>query len=300
MKKIPNNNLIQPLKNYTFKTELNALLKIFHCIKFIINKLFILEFSLLTSIIHLSIKFKSKIYCPLCLSYNYTKSGKYKREWLEFSFIWKPQRYMCENYKKCKKTYSIYSNTKYKNKPVPPIFVEFAFLRKQVKIMDFLSDLINLRIDLTEEKSIRDNINQQTISADFIDSMQFFYINCLNEVQKRLFAGLMTIQMGRGSYKALYNILGIWPKTISRGLIELKSKSNLVITDKRIRMPGAGRKMIDNENFKKSVNKLMDGYVRGDPNTSIKCGRKSFSSLKHGFLKNNINVYQSTIKKYLS
>ncbi len=299
MKKIPNINFIQLHKNFTFKAELYALYKILHCIKFIIQGLFILELSLLTSIIHLSIKFKSKIYCPVCLSYNYTKSGKYKREWLEFSFIWKPQRYMCENYKKCKKTYSIYSNTKYKNKPVPPIFVEFAFLRKQVKIMDFLSDLINLRIDLTEEKSIRDNINQQTISADFIDSMQFFYINCLNEVQKRLFAGLMTIQMGRGSYKTLYNILGIWPKTISRGLIELKSKSNSVFTDKRIRKPGAGRKIIANSNFKKILNKLMDGDVAGDPITGIKWGRKSLSRLKHGFLQNSINVSQSTIRKYL-
>lgn len=299
MKKIPNINFILPHKNYTIKAELNALYKILHWAKFIIHELFILELLLLTSVLHLSIKFKSKIYCPICLSHNYTKSGKYKREWIKFSFIWKPQRYMCENYKKCKKTYSIYSNTKFKNKPIPPIFVEFVFLRKQVKIMDFLSELIKLRIDLIEEKSISDNINQQTLSADFIDTMQFFFINCLNEVQKRLFAGLMTIQMGRGSYKTLYNNLGIWPKTIRRGLNELESKSNSVFIGKRIRKPGAGRKKIANSNFKKILNKLMEGDVAGDPITGIKWGRKSLNRLKYGFLQNSFNVSQSTIRKYL-
>lgn len=299
MKKIPNISFNQPHKNFTFKAELIALLKILHCTIFIIQGFFILELSLLTSILHLSIKFKSKIFCPICLSHNYTKSGKYKREWVKFSFVWKPQRYMCENYKKCKKTYSIYSNTKFKNKPVPPIFVKFTFLRKQVKIIDFLSNFIESQSDLIEKKSISDNINQQTISADFKDSMEFFYTNCLNEVQKRLFAGLMTIQMGRGSYNTLYNILGIWPKTISRGLNELESKSNSVFIGKRIRKPGAGRKKIANSNFKKILHKLMEGDVAGDPITGIKWGRKSLSRLKYGFLQNSTDVSQGTIRKYL-
>lgn len=306
MSKIPITNLIPSIKNSIFNAKRNALLnieqgtKLNSNLKLTIHVLLIFEFSLLSSILHQWIDFKSKIYCPICLSQIYTKSGTYERKWVHFSFKWRVQRYKCDNFKQCKKTYNIYSNTKYKDKPIPPIYQAFTILKIQIKLMNLFSNSIITEIEQKEDISGIKKFDQQTLSADFINLMQFFFINCLNEVQKRLFAGLMAIQLGRGGQKKIHDILGIWPKAIRRGTIELFTKSNNVFIGMPLRASGAGRpKHLDDLNFQKNLMILLEDETAGDPITLLKWTRRSLLKICKNLSLMGINVSSNTVRTTL-
>lgn len=299
---IPIANLTLFNKNYTFKAERIALLKIIIRAKLIIYALFILELSLLTSILHQWIKFKSMIFCPICLTHNYTKCGSYRREWKKFSFVWKAQRYKCENYKSCKKTFGIYCNTKYKDMPNPPIFIEFTFFREQIKIMDFISksNFIVLRIEQVEDVSVVKDNNQQTLSADFIDALQFLYDNCLNEVQNRLLAGLISILLGRGGQQKVHNLLGIWPKTIRKGKDELLKKSEEVHLSEKQRKSGAGRpNIVNNEEIQDCIEKIVEDETAGSPEGGLKWIRKTSRKISEKLNYYNLKACPNTVRNTL-
>ena len=302
MKKIPNSNLHQSNINYSFEAELIALFiviqfaKVVTKVKSIIHVLFFWELSLLTSLVHLWIKFDDKIYCPMCLSHNYVKCNKYDRNWVKFSFEWRPQRYTCKNTIKCK-SFNIYSNTKYKYSLKPPILIEFKFLRIQVKILDFISNLSKSITKEIEDKQTTENHNQLFLSADYIESMQFLFTNCLNEVQKRLFAGLMEILLGRGSQQLLHNLLGIWPKTIKKGKQELLDKSANVHVNQKQRKQGGGRKSIcDDKQIQNLVEKIVEDEISGNPEGGLLHVRKTPNKVCETLKFHDFHVCVNTVR----
>ncbi len=66
----------------------------------------------------------------------------------------------------------------------------------------------------------------------------------MDERSRRLFAGLLARQIGRGGIQRLYEITGLSRTTIRRGLHECQSGHDCRETD-RVRRAGGGRKPIE-------------------------------------------------------
>ena len=64
------------------------------------------------------------------------------------------------------------------------------------------------------------------------------FFSVLNEKQKRLFAGIESLRLGRGGDRQIAQWLGLHPQTIAQGREELL-KRDLEI--ERVRRAGAGR-----------------------------------------------------------
>ncbi|GAH03432.1 unnamed protein product [marine sediment metagenome] len=78
-------------------------------------------------------------------------------------------------------------------------------------------------------------------SLNELKAVIIIFFSLLNEKQKRLYAGLESIKIGRKGDKIISGLLGLNIKTVSRGRHELLSDTSLVDT---IRAKGGGRKTI--------------------------------------------------------
>ena len=101
----------------------------------------------------------------------------------------------------------------------------------------------------------------------------------LNEAQKRRFAGLRALEIGRGGISQVSKLTGLTYKTIRKGIDELRNKE--VIEEKRVRKPGGGRKSIEEINPKILIDleAIMDENTAGDPMSSLKWTNKSTYSI---------------------
>ncbi len=77
-------------------------------------------------------------------------------------------------------------------------------------------------------------------STETKEIMCTFY-DCLNEKQRRLFAGIEALRVGHGGRKYISEVLGCSRNTVSKGACEISNLPNKVI-EKSIRKPGGGRK----------------------------------------------------------
>jgi len=68
------------------------------------------------------------------------------------------------------------------------------------------------------------------------------FLGYLDEKQRRLFAGLESIKLGRGSDLLVAELLGLDPATVAKGRLELLEDS---FDPGRIRKAGGGRKAVE-------------------------------------------------------
>ena len=78
-----------------------------------------------------------------------------------------------------------------------------------------------------------------------LKAVLILFYSILNEKQRRLFAGLESIRMGRGGDTMIADLFGLNIKTVSKGKKELLRKD--IITD-TIRNFGGGRKSLSKKN----------------------------------------------------
>lgn len=94
---------------------------------------------------------------------------------------------------------------------------------------------------------------QQLLSRNLMDSAEsdftdeakaaiIIFVSILDEKQKRLYAGLESIKIGRKGDEIISGLLGLNIKTVSRGRHELLSNTSLVNTT---RAKGGGRKRVE-------------------------------------------------------
>lgn len=96
--------------------------------------------------------------------------------------------------------------------------------------------------------------------------MQKFY-NTLSEKDKRRYAAVETLKLGRGGIAYIVQVLGCSRKTVKQGIKELRALPADSEYDSRIRQPGAGRKRYD-EVYPDIDEKFLDvlqDYTAGDP-----------------------------------
>jgi hypothetical protein len=77
------------------------------------------------------------------------------------------------------------------------------------------------------------------------------FLGLLDERQRRLFAGLESIKLGPGGDVLIAEVLGLEPRTVARGRIEL-SGSTSSLDPTRLRRPGAGRKPVEKKRQRSS------------------------------------------------
>jgi hypothetical protein len=99
-----------------------------------------------------------------------------------------------------------------------------------------------LKQELCRNKFNRDQEPDNTVSGKSMSEIKasviLFYCT-LNEKQKRLYAGLESLKLGRSGNKAISEFLGVNIKTVAKGKKELLSDS---VNEGTIRTPGGGRK----------------------------------------------------------
>lgn len=67
------------------------------------------------------------------------------------------------------------------------------------------------------------------------------FISALNEKQRRLYAGLESLRLGRGGDRRIAELTGMDVHTVAKGRRELQSGK----LDRRIRRPGGGRRVVE-------------------------------------------------------
>jgi hypothetical protein len=89
---------------------------------------------------------------------------------------------------------------------------------------------------------IATDITSLEISPDELKTAIILFYSLLDEQQRRLYAGLESLKLGRGGDPQLAEFLGLDPHTVSRGRQELLDQ-NVAIG--RVRRSGGGRKPVE-------------------------------------------------------
>jgi hypothetical protein len=80
------------------------------------------------------------------------------------------------------------------------------------------------------------------VSAEELKASLVLFASLLDERQRRLYAGLESLKMGRGGDQKLAELLQLDPHTVARGRKQLLAQE---VEWERVRKPGAGRKPVE-------------------------------------------------------
>ena len=86
-------------------------------------------------------------------------------------------------------------------------------------------------------------------ASDEVKAAVVLFISLLDEKQRRLFAGLEALKVGRGGDQQIAKLLGLHPQTVAKGRQELLDQD---IDPERIRRPGGGRKSVEKKRQRSS------------------------------------------------
>ncbi|MGH8524631.1 MAG: hypothetical protein ACREXY_10565 [Gammaproteobacteria bacterium] len=86
------------------------------------------------------------------------------------------------------------------------------------------------------------DVGAMEISPDELKAAIILFYSLLDEQQRRLYAGLESLRLGRGGDRQLAEFLEVEPHTVARGRQQLLDRE---IELGRIRRPGAGRKPVE-------------------------------------------------------
>lgn len=224
----------------------------------------------------------NKIYCPTCEMRDFGKNGTYKRDeempLLPITIEWKVQRYYC---KTCPSSnFSSFTNTIFHNKEKHPVFFLlsriFLALPYNSKLTTFLQQIQWNMIGGTDELTFSVDMTQNHQSDDFVQDIRYFLQECLDEKQRRLFAGVLSKLFN--NITTTHQITGMARKTVRRGSIEISDRLKMNHIDQPIRGPGAGRPSILHE-YEELVIDCVKPYTAGDPMSSVKWMRKSLRNI---------------------
>jgi hypothetical protein len=85
-------------------------------------------------------------------------------------------------------------------------------------------------------------VRESVADSDESKAAVVLFMSLLDEQQRRLFAGLESLRLGRGGDRSVAQATGLDPHTIAKGRQELLAHDVLV---DRLRHPGAGRKAVE-------------------------------------------------------
>lgn len=121
----------------------------------------------------------------------------------------------------------------------------------------------------------------------------------LNERSVRIWAATEALRYGRGGVSAINVAIGIDPKTICRGMKEIKASEQLA--PNRIRIKGGGRKRITktDSTVSESLDKIIDPVTQGDPESPLLWTSKSLTKLTEELNEMGHVISRTTVRKLL-
>jgi hypothetical protein len=87
--------------------------------------------------------------------------------------------------------------------------------------------------------SVSDSVIAAESVSDELKAGMILFYSLLDEKQRRLYAGLEALKLGRGGDRRISDLLGLDPHTVAKGRRELLSQE---VQLERVRQPGGGRK----------------------------------------------------------
>lgn len=136
-----------------------------------------------------------------------------------------------------------------------------------------------------------------------VDKITLKFLQTLNEVQARWFAGSKAIEFGRGGIKKIYELTGIARSTIIRGIKELEEEelSRLLQDQGRIRKEGGGRKRIvdTDPEITKDITRIMEETTDGAPMSYLKWTCKSTRKIAKEMSKQGHSISAMSVYRLL-
>jgi hypothetical protein len=86
------------------------------------------------------------------------------------------------------------------------------------------------------------DVTKLEVSPDEVKASMVLFFSLLDERQRRLYAGLESLKLGRGGDTILADFLGLDPHTVARGRQQLLEQE---VEIGRVRKPGGGRKRME-------------------------------------------------------
>jgi len=109
-------------------------------------------------------------------------------------------------------------------------------------------------------------VKVQPYPPELEDEMKKFY-QTLSEKDKRRYAAIEALKLGRGGIVYIANVVGCDRDTVREGINELKTMPSDSGYDKRIRRPGGGRKSYEeiHPDIDEKFLDVIAEYTAGDP-----------------------------------
>lgn len=249
------------------------------------------------SLLLLWVSISNRIFCPVCKKRDFTKRSSFPRDQdipvFDIIIEWRVQRYQC---RKCPRSFNSFSNTRLSYNPLHPSVVIFQKL-SALKFIPWYIRPVQLR-QFTKSTKFSINKLSTAISSDvenIATSTQFYLTECLNEKQRRLFAGLLSTIYPTSGIERVHELTKLARKTIKRGQQEILNQSSTAFYTKPIRNKGAGRKSkVEDVKLQQTVLQLVEPETAGDPITGLKWIRRSLRNLAK-----YVDISPTTISKIL-
>ena len=127
------------------------------------------------------------------------------------------------------------------------------------------------------------------------------YLSSLNEVDSRNFLGLWAIELGWGGISKVRKFTGSSMDTIRKGIMEIKSGTNIKSETGRLRKEGGGRKKIidKNPNVKREIENILEENTAGNPMNRLKWTNKSTYTIADELKNKNQKASEVTVGRII-
>ncbi|MEG5061980.1 ISAzo13 family transposase [Microcoleus sp. A2-C5] len=139
--------------------------------------------------------------------------------------------------------------------------------------------------------------------SDEITALMLQHHQSLSEKDKRRYAAIEAVKLGRGGIIYIARVLGVDRNTIAKGIKELKSESEHSRNHKRIRRPVGGRKTRDSQipNLNERFLEVLKNHTAGDPmSEKIKWTNLTHQQIVEGLKAQETIVSTTVVKKLLN
>jgi len=126
-------------------------------------------------------------------------------------------------------------------------------------------------------------------------------LTTLNEAQRRWLVGREALRRGRGGIQRMVEESGLSKPTILKGIRELRGKRKLSAEEGRVRMPGGGRKRVEDHDpdITQVLEQVMDESTVGDPMSPLKWNSKSTYQIQQYLAGQGHRISEDTIQRRL-
>jgi len=111
----------------------------------------------------------------------------------------------------------------------------------------------------------------------------------LNEQQKRIYLAAESKYLGRGGKTKIERLAGVSHNTINKGIKEIDSGKPIVY-DQQLRKKGGGRKRKITEEVWTHIERFIEPYTRGEPQSPLQWVSKSLRNIEAELKKQGLNI----------